>query len=424
MMFCDSYVPGLTEPLPLAISATRCTRCNACAQSCPSYLFNREEMFSPRGRAQLTRLHTQGKIKTKEQKEILKKSFQSCTLCARCSAACAGQIPVAHYMLLLRKRYKESLFPWSIRCLLWLRRTKPLLFDRLIGAALWGKRSGLTYLVWLLLPQGLQHILHILPKQPVTLSSLLKKEKQTPCEKPKFLYLPSLYAACIDGEAGWKTLQWLGVTQTRVLLYQTSGLAEYLYGSEAACLQVAKKLLQVWEKQSKKPLPLVCDSIEEYSFLKNFPLLFQTLPGWKKRAEKLAAHVRFITDIPFPTGQAKQTGRTALDISSALFPATPVVQQTLKILRAQAGKNLLECEYSRFSIPAAGLALVPGLQGQRLILENVKDIAQHQIDTVYCLSGWVALELQAAMRRYYPGAAAKHLVYLQTEHEPVQTGTL
>lgn len=418
------YVPGLQEPLPLSASAANCTRCNACAQSCPSYIFEREELFSPRGRAQLTHLYTQGKIKTKAQKEILKQAIRTCSLCARCSAACAGNIPVAHYMLQLRKEQKEPVFPFSIRCLLRLRSNWPALFDLLARAALWGKRSGLIYLVMPVLPAGLKHIIRILPKKPVALSRLLKKANNIPCEKPKFLYLPSLYAAYADGRAGQQTLAWLGPHQTHVLWQQTSGLFEYLCSSEASALQVAKKLLQQWEKQSKKRLPLVCDSIEEYSFLKNYPLLFQTLPGWKKRAEKFAAQVRFITEITFPKGKSKSTGRVALDISSALFPVTDTAQQALKILRTQAGKNLLECEYSRFPIPAAGLAVMPGLQGQRLVLENVKDIAQHQIDTVYCLSGWVALELQTALRRYYPGAAAEHLVYLQTNHEPVQTGTL
>ena len=71
-------------------SVDYCTRCNACVQSCPSYLLQQEEAYSPRGRNQIVRLLAERKIKFSDNAPLAQDVTRTCLLCGRCTAACAG----------------------------------------------------------------------------------------------------------------------------------------------------------------------------------------------------------------------------------------------------------------------------------------------------------------------------------------------
>ena len=177
------------------------------------------------------------------------------------------------------------------------------------------------------------------------------------------------------------------------------------------------KLLLSWEHYSgQTPLPFITDSIEVYGFLKNYPLLFTHLPGWQQRAEKFAAHVQFITEVLSSPAKPSQTiPRIALDSSSLLYPAGVVAEQVYARLLETYGKNLLECEYSRLPLPAAGIAFAQPAQAAELVLHNARDLMRQHIEQVYCLSGWAALELQAVLRKHYPSVRADFIVNIYTQ---------
>lgn len=416
-------VPGPQGPRTLEASAAYCTRCNACVQSCPAYLLRREEAFSPRGRTQLLRLLMERKLKPEEHAALIEDVTHSCLLCARCTLACAGQIPVAEHMIALRRAARIQTLPRTLKFLLRLRTSRPALFDGLARAFKLSRRAGLvrlTRICGLLQIPSLRWVKHaddILPRRGGTLRKTLQKNGVdfTP-EKPEVIYLPSLEAAYLDEQTGLLTLRLLGGKKTYVLFGFSSGLFEHLYGDEIPRLQAARRLLVEWEKRSgQRKLPLVTDSVETYVFLKNYPVLFSSLPGWKERAEAFASRVKFVTDLPFPRKKETPPGLCALDASCAPAPAAEAAVRARKILKTHFGKNFVECEYSRFCTPAAGLSFVQGARAEEAALENVKDVARRQIRQVYCLSGLAALELDASLRRHYPAAKARHIVYLQAE---------
>lgn len=416
-------VPAPQGARALQDSAAYCTRCNACVQSCPSYLLRREEAFSPRGRTQLLRLLLERKLKPAEHAALIENVTRSCLLCARCTTACAGQIPVAEHMVCLRRAAQTPLLPGPLKALLCLRAARPVLFDRAVRLFKFMRRAGLVRLMrlsgLLQLPAlgWIKHADDILPRRGGTLQKTLQKTGVdfTPA-KPDWVYLPSLEAAYLDEETGRRTLQLLTGKKTYVLFGFSSGLFEHMYGGETLRLQAARRLLARWEKlAAKRKLPLITDSIETYLFLKNYPVLFCARPGWKRRAEAFAAQVRFVTDLPFPPPKTPQAGKTALDVSCACAPAGQCAVRARKILKTHFGKNFVECEYSRFPTPAGGAAFICGAPAQETTLENVKDVARRQIRQVYCLSGLAALELNAALRRHYPAAQARHIVYLQAK---------
>ena len=418
-------VSGPRGPRTLACSVDYCTRCNACVQSCPSYLLHREEAFSPRGRNQILRLLLEGKIKPSDNEPLLKRTFFSCQLCARCSAACAGELPVAEHVLALRRAGGWSSMPRLLVYFMRLYGAHPLVFDKIISGILLLRRAGILGLLRisgvLSLPflRWGAHAHTILPHSLRTLRTVLKKQKTalTP-DNPQRIYLPSFEAQYADANIGLYTLQLLKDKPAHILLAQPSGLFEYLYGSETISLTQAKNLLTRWEKLSaRRKLPLVTDGLETYLFLKHYPLLFASLPGWQKRAEDFAAQVKYIAELPLcKTGPARTTNaKTGLDISSVLYPSDTIAERTRKILKTHLGKNFVECEYSRFVLPVAGSAFAEGYCAREVTLENVKDVSRQQLEQVYCLSGWAALELDAALRRHYPQARARHWIYVQAE---------
>ncbi|MBO7238461.1 MAG: (Fe-S)-binding protein [Elusimicrobiaceae bacterium] len=415
----QTLVPGLQHVCTLKESAASCTRCNACAQSCPVYLQYRQESFSPRGRMQLMRLISEGKLTTAGSDKLLADIANSCMLCARCTNACAGKIPVAHHMLALRKALGIKPLPAQLYFLLYLRGAAPKLFDFFVRGGLFLYRTKLPWLLRPLLPDWLKHAQTILPRGTGSLRRLFaKKQMDVTPNKPKALYFPSLYAQYIDPQAGLAAYQAFTAKKPTVLFRLPSGLFEHLYGSRTRTLQQAKKVLQTWEQYSGKyPLPFITDSIELYGFFKNYPLLFATVPGWQQRAEKFAAHVQFVAEAPFPIKKKNAPGRAALDSSSVLYPAGPVAERARKLLLTTYGKNLVECEYSRFPLPAASMGFTRGSNAGGWVLTNTQDLARQQIDIVYCLSAWAALELNAVLRRRKSKTQARFVVYIRTDYE-------
>lgn len=399
-------------------STFRCTRCNACAQSCPSYHKHAEESFSPRGRVQILRLLLEGKIKYQHNKTLIDKTVKDCILCGRCTCACAGNIPIAELMISLRRAANLHEISWPIRIFLHWHTTQPRLFDVMVRTVQKMRRLKL----WPLCGGGfrfLQQIntLHrLLPAPKYTLRQILAKEKLPFHEKkPSYLYLPSLEACYIDPHIGLLSLKALKGKKTHVLFGFSSGLFEYLYGKKHLSLQAAKRLLVAWEKKSsQKPIPLVTDSIETFYFLKKYAMLFPEKSNWQKRAVAFSKEVRYIAD--FISVNGKNTCKTVLDTSALLSPSRQAVDRTQKILKTHFGKNLLECEYSRFPMPLAGAIFT---QSRAMLLENVRGIAQRQIKQVFCLSALASFQLNALLNKHYPAAKAQHIVYLQEKNDRI-----
>lgn len=398
-------------------SAAQCTRCNNCAQKCPSYQAHPEEIFSPRGRVQLIRFLTEKNLKLNQHLPLLRRITSSCVLCGRCTQTCAGKIPVAHYMLAVEKTLHQPRLPYSLRALLSLFSAYPALFERLTHFLLAMRNIGLWSLCRLFLPQWLKHAHSILPSKTITLKkALTQKPLDLSSQDPQVLFLPSLYALYADGRAGWQVCQLLSKKRVHVIWNCSSGLPEYLYGTRAQTQKAVKKLLLIWEKLSaKQPLPLVTDSIEIYSFLKQISFLFTGWEKWQYRAQVLENHIQYITDFPFT--KTPSAAITAVNSSCLLYPAEQITHQAHKILLTQGRTNLLECEYSQFPLPTAGLGFAVQGQPAEWMLSHVQDIARKQIEDVFCLSGWAALELNAALKHLYPSAQARHLIYAQQDYE-------
>ncbi|MHB8843812.1 MAG: (Fe-S)-binding protein [Nitrospirota bacterium] len=69
---------------------SRCVRCGACSTVCPSFLADRRESRSPRGRMALIEAVLDGKLKVSD---VYKDRLATCTGCMACESACASGVP-------------------------------------------------------------------------------------------------------------------------------------------------------------------------------------------------------------------------------------------------------------------------------------------------------------------------------------------
>jgi glycolate oxidase iron-sulfur subunit len=70
---------------------SRCVKCGSCSAVCPSYLYERDESFSARGRMSLIKAVLDGRLSFSE---IFKDRLSTCTTCLACEAACPSNVPV------------------------------------------------------------------------------------------------------------------------------------------------------------------------------------------------------------------------------------------------------------------------------------------------------------------------------------------
>lgn len=80
---------------------TRCVRCGACSTVCPSFLADKRESRSPRGRMALIEAVLNGKLRISD---VYKDRLATCTGCLACESACASGVPFSRIILAAREQ--------------------------------------------------------------------------------------------------------------------------------------------------------------------------------------------------------------------------------------------------------------------------------------------------------------------------------
>jgi len=85
--------PGRRYPLleKYRKEMSRCVKCGSCSAVCPSYLHERDESFSARGRMTLIKAVLDGQLSFSG---IFKDRLATCTTCLACEASCPSNVPV------------------------------------------------------------------------------------------------------------------------------------------------------------------------------------------------------------------------------------------------------------------------------------------------------------------------------------------
>ncbi|MBR4592059.1 MAG: (Fe-S)-binding protein [Elusimicrobiaceae bacterium] len=403
-------------------SVCYCTRCAMCAQTCPVYRLSHQETLSPRGRNQVLRLALEGKIKLVPHDPALKNLLLTCTLCGRCSQACAGKIPTAEHVLEMRRALHLRVLPRLLHYFLQLRNTFPRLFYVFVRISLFlrnlgllglARRIGLTRLPgfsWLNRMDGL------LPPHISTLPRLMRQAGiKLSTQKPSLIYLPSLEAEFILPQIAVQTLRQVQKTSRPTVWFNTpSGLFSYIYGDLRQSRQAVRRIIQRHSNTANGNLPLLTDSIDVYHFLKKAPQLFSGNDFWEERARHLADCLRFVTDF-MPAnekGKSPLQGTVQLEYGALFKREGKPFEQAEQILSTFFGKNFVHCLYTDPDVVVFGYDFTIQNCAEKIGLEVVKKIARTQTKHSFALSGLAALELTYYLKQFYPAAQAEHLVFL------------
>ncbi len=89
----DSHKANLLAPYRKEIS--RCVKCGSCGAVCPTYLHERDESYSARGRVALVKAVLDGRLTVSE---IFKDRLATCAACLACESACPSNVPVTEIL--------------------------------------------------------------------------------------------------------------------------------------------------------------------------------------------------------------------------------------------------------------------------------------------------------------------------------------
>jgi len=402
-----------------------CNRCGMCAQVCPTYRIFSQESFSPRGRNQILRLALEGKIKLSCKDTLLTHVLQTCTLCGRCSRACAAAIPTAEHVLEMRRSLRLRVLPYGLnRWLAW-RETAPRFFENTVRLGLFLRRLGFcqllrkTKLTRIFGCSWVDRADEVLPSRTPALRRILRKAgiSLSP-EHPTLIYIPSLEAQFFLPDIALQTWRAVSTKYTPLIWLNTpSGLFSYVYGDLRQSRKILRQLITRHAKTADGKLPLVTDSIDVYHFLQRAPQLFAGNALWEQHARGFAQCVRFVSSFLTAASAEKPAGSLPVQLEyGALFERQgKPFEQAQHLLGTLFGKNLVHCLYTDADIPVLGYGFTKQNCAEEIGLAAVKRIARTQTKQVFALSGFAALELAYFLKRFYPAARVEHLVSVNKE---------
>ena len=111
---------------------TKCVRCGACSTVCPSFLADRRESRSPRGRMALIEAVLDGKLRVSD---VYRDRLATCTGCMACESACASGVPFSTIIQAAKEQAVQETGPGIVAGLVSAALKRPLLMRSLAWLA-------------------------------------------------------------------------------------------------------------------------------------------------------------------------------------------------------------------------------------------------------------------------------------------------
>lgn len=369
---------ALTEEF-IADELIRCNHCGYCMSTCPTYRAAREERQVARGRNELVRQVSQGRMDLDER---LRDPLFECLLCGACTQACFTGVKTDEIMVRAREAWHEQHGQPPIQSFIFDRLLPyPERLTRLMRLLSLGKRSGLSevahrlgILRWINATlDGADGLVATMPRRflrdrlarmgfrPETLGDATwwrrRRDADAPVRGPTVVYFIGCgtnYQVPRQGEAALKLLAEAGC-ELLIAPNVCCGLPPYSYGYRLAARRLARINLKLLDGAQFDLLVSECGSCS--GFTKKWP---QLLAGDETvgKAEGLAARARdfteLLSELNLPaSGQAGGATVTYHD-PCHLRRGQGIIDQPRKLLTDLGGLDLRELEEADWCCGGAG----------------------------------------------------------------------
>lgn len=376
-------------------AAMKCTKCGFCQSTCTTYMTTRDESYAARGRVQLVRALTEGKI---DRSQYYEDYINTCLTCHQCDVACPSGVKGDEIVLMARRElYDKKGFPLikkvPLQYVLPYRGRKNLAFGSL--------RTMKSFL-----PSSFKGI--DIKGMPVAGKSFVESTKETHKAEGETKYRVALFVGCMTdytlhgvAESAIKVLNENGVEVVVPKEQDCCGTPMYTYGDVETARTVATKSLDAINKLNVDYILTLCGScggaLKKYneSIFKDSPKEYDA----EKFSDKVMDLAEFMVDkleLDF-----KKAGDTPIKVtyhdSCHLARGMGVAKQPREILKNIPGIEYVEMKQADQCCGAAGL-----FQGTYPELAN--EITKAKIENIENTGAdYVAVECPACLHRIQGG---------------------
>ena len=433
MLQSQTYKPSrlLTTPRFKAL-IDQCIHCGLCLEACPTYALFGTETDSPRGRIQLMRAATEGRIPLDG---AFANHITLCLACRSCETACPSGVQYGALIETARIAYETLRRPGIIeRGIRWvgLRQAMPHV-ERL---------RWMARFIWIYERIGLQRFvrtMNILPEPLKTMEGILPPislrfpdySKPAPAIGPKrgiiaFFYgciqdafLPEVNAATI------RVLQRNGYEVHFPLRQTCCGAAQVHMGEMELTHQLACRNVDAFLGPDYDAIVLNAGGCG--AVLKEYAHLLADDPAYAEKAKKFVSKIQDINEFLIknmvnpPKGVIK--ARVTYSDSCHLRHAQKVVNQPRNLLKSIPGVELIELSLPDRCCGSAGVYNIVKCAAAGAILDmKMLDIAATSADTLVVTNTGCHMQLIAGVRKAKFSMRVVHLIELLDESYRAQDG--
>ncbi|MBI1885876.1 MAG: 4Fe-4S dicluster domain-containing protein [Chloroflexi bacterium] len=415
---------GFSGPYaPAEADLSRCVHCGLCLQHCPTYTALNLETESPRGRLYIIKAIAQGRI---EPTPAAVGHLDLCLQCRNCEAVCPSGVPFGRIMEGARAEIlanRKAPLSWRLRAFL-LRQLIPHP-GRLEAASLLLRlyqRSGLRWLVERLFPPPLRDLSLLAPRltgRTFRRTGVLAQPEGPPRHRVALLtgcVMPLVYGRVHDA-----TARVLARNGCEVLAPPRQTCCGALFahnGDRPTAERLARRNVDSFLAAELDAV--VVNAAGCGAAMKEYGELLAGDPEYAKKAERLAAMVKditeFLAELPLAAPQGRLEAEVTYQDSCHLAHAQRVTKPPRALLAAVPGLRLVEMEHADRCCGSAGVYNLTNREmSLRLLDDKMRDIGATGAAVIATANPGCMLQLEAGLRRHRLPGRVVHVVELLDE---------
>ena len=405
---------------PRADDLARCVHCGFCLQACPTYQVLGLEADSPRGRIQLAKALSEGRI---EATPSVVKHFDLCLACRACETACPSGVPYgriiegARALVQSRDDRPQS---WRLRSMIArFMLSRPKVLRGLFSLLRFYQRTPAAPLVHKLLRGKLRQIEELAPRLP---QRFFSAPAVGPAPRGPRKATVALLNGCVMPYTAAST------HEATVRVLERNGCQVLLPPAAGCCgaIHVHNGDLKAARDLARRNVDAFLESGAEYvivnaggcgSTLKEYGELLESDPRYAHQGRELASRVRdvseFLAELPFEAPRGRVDARVTYQDSCHVAHAQKIREAPRQILRSIPGLHFVEMEASDRCCGSAGTYKLAQMDMSRQLLSmKMEDALATGCEIIATANPDCMLQLDLGVRLHGENEEVVHVVEL------------